>query len=318
MAKSKISREERMSEIQDKLLAGIKEIYESGKWAEYIAVMSKFPSYSINNCILIASQCPQASYVCGYKKWGEFNRNVVKGATGIMIIAPVKKKVDVEEPKYDENNHPVLKADGTQATETVTREFNSFRPCYVFDLSQTEGESLPSLVTRLEDSVDDYVRLKEALIAVSPVPITFEDVPGEANGYFSPTQMRIVVQEGMPELQTIKTMLHEIGHATLGHGGKEDKWDRETHEVQAESIAYWVSGMLNLDTSDYSFGYISGWSKDREMSELKENLELIKNTANDLTTRIDEQLLKMSQTESMDKVAEHCEETLTPVKKKAR
>lgn len=252
MAKSKISREERMSEIQDKLLAGIKEIYESRKWAEYIAVMSKFPSYSINNCILIASQCPQASYVCGYKKWGEFNRNVVKGATGIMIIAPVKKKVDVEELKYDENNHPVLKADGTQVTEIVTREFNSFRPCYVFDLSQTEGEPLPSLVTRLEDSVDDYVRLKEALIAVSPVPITFEDVPGEANGYFSPTQMRIVVQEGMSELQTIKTMLHEIGHATLGHGGKEDKWDRETHEVQAESIAYWVSGMLNLDTSDYS------------------------------------------------------------------
>lgn len=318
MAKSKISREERMSEIQDKLLAGIKEIYESGKWAEYIAVMSKFPSYSVNNCILIASQCPAASYVCGYKKWGEFNRNVVKGATGIMIIAPVKKKVDVEEPKFDENNHPVLKADGTQATETVTREFNSFRPCYVFDLSQTEGEPLPSLVTRLEDSVDDYARLKEALIAVSPVPITFEDVPGEANGYFSPTQMRIVVQEGMPELQTIKTMLHEIGHATLGHGGKEDKWDRETHEVQAESIAYWVSGMLNLDTSDYSFGYISGWSKDREMSELKENLELIKNTANDLATRIDEQLLKMSQTESTDKVAEHCEEDLAPVKKKAR
>lgn len=199
MAKPKVSREERMSEIQEKLLAGIKEIYESGKWAEYISVMSKFPNYSINNCILIASQCPQASYVCGYKKWEEFNRNVVKGATGIMIIAPVKRKVDVEELKYDADNHPVLNADGTQSTETVTREFNSFRPCYVFDLSQTEGEPLPSLVNHLEDSVEEFEKLKEVLMAVSPVPIFFEEVPGDANGFFSPSEMRIVVQEGMAD-----------------------------------------------------------------------------------------------------------------------
>ena len=300
MAKSKVSREERMSEIQEKLLSGIKEIYESGRWAEYISVMSKFPNYSINNCILIASQCPQASYVCGYKKWGEFNRNVVKGSTGIMIIAPVKRKVDVEELKYDANNHPILNEDGSQASETVTREFNSFRSCYVFDLSQTEGEPLPSLVNRLEDSVEDYELLKEALLHISPVPITFQDIPGDANGFFSPKDMLIAVQEGMPELQTIKTMLHEIGHATLGHGGKDDKWDKETHEVQAESVAYWVSGMLNLDTSDYSFGYITGWSKDREMTELKENLDLIKNTANDLVTKIDDELVRLC-SESMDK-----------------
>jgi len=323
VAKGKVSREERMSEIQDKLLSGIKEIYESGKWAEYISVMSKFPNYSINNCILIASQCPQASYVCGYKKWEEFNRNVVKGSTGIMIIAPVKKKVDVEEPKYDANHHPVLNADGTQASEMVTKEFNSFRPCYVFDLSQTEGEPLPSLVHRLEESVEEFEQLKNALIAISPVPISFEEVPGEANGFFSPSEMRIVIQEGMPELQTIKTMVHEIAHATLGHGSKEDKWDRETHEVQAESICYWTLQMLNgpegkLDTSDYSFGYIAGWSKDKEISELKENLELIKNTANDLVQRIDAELLKQTQSEEEQLAAILEESKSVPARRKTR
>ena len=137
MKKSKSNREEKMSEIQERLMKGTKEIYESGKWAEYISVMSKFPNYSINNCILIASQCPHASYVCGYKKWNEFNRNVVKGESGIMIFAPIKGKVEVEEPKFDERNQPVLNDDGIQSTERVTREYKSFRPCYVFDLNVT-------------------------------------------------------------------------------------------------------------------------------------------------------------------------------------
>lgn len=182
MKKSKSNREEKMSEIQGRLMKGTKEIYESGKWAEYISVMSKFPNYSINNCILIASQCPHASYVCGYKKWNEFNRNVVKGESGIMIFAPIKGKVEVEEPKFDERNQPVLNDDGTQSTERVTREYKSFRPCYVFDLSQTEGDLLPSLTTRLEAGVEDYEKLKEVLISISPVPVSFEEVPGSASG----------------------------------------------------------------------------------------------------------------------------------------
>lgn len=197
MKKSKSNREEKMSEIQERLMNGTKEIYESGKWAEYISVMSKFPNYSINNCILIASQCPHASYVCGYKKWNEFNRNVVKGESGIMIFAPIKGKVEVEEPKFDERNQPVLNDDGTQSTERVTREYKSFRPCYVFDLSQTEGDPLPSLTTRLEAGVEDYEKLKEVLISISPVPVSFEEVPGSANGFYSPSEMRIVVQEGI-------------------------------------------------------------------------------------------------------------------------
>lgn len=316
MRKYKSNREEKMSEIQERLMAGTKEIYESGKWAEYISVMSKFPHYSINNCILIASQCPHASYVCGYKKWNEFNRNVLKGESGIMIFAPIKGKVETEEPKFDENAKPVLNEDGTQQSEKVTREYKTFRPCYVFDLSQTEGDPLPTLATRLEESVEDYETLKNILVSVSPVPISFEEVPGEANGFYSPTEMRIVVQDGMPELQTIKTMLHEIAHATYGHGGKDDKWDKESREIQAESTAFWVAGMLGLDTGDYSFGYITGWSKDREVSELKENLELIKNTANDLVTKIEEKLKECEQEKEKEIVM--AEETELAHRKKTR
>lgn len=316
MKKYKSNREEKMSEIQERLMAGTKEIYESGKWAEYISVMSKFPHYSINNCILIASQCPHASYVCGYKKWNEFNRNVVKGESGIMIFAPINGKVETEEPKFDENARPVLNEDGTQQSEKVTREYKTFRPCYVFDLSQTEGDPLPTLATRLEESVEDYEMLKNILVSVSPVPVSFEEVPGEANGFYSPTEMRIVVQDGMPELQTIKTMLHEIAHATYGHGGKDDKWDKESREIQAESTAFWVAGMLGLDTGDYSFGYITGWSKDREVSELKENLELIKNTANDLVTKIEEKLKECEQEKEKETVI--AEETESAHRKKSR
>lgn len=289
-----------MSALQEKLMSGVKEIYESGKWAEYIAVMSRFPHYSINNCILIASQCPEASYVCGYKKWNEFNRNVVKGESGIMIFAPIKGKVQVEEPIYDANNHPVLNEDGTQAKEKVEREYKSFRPCYVFDVSQTEGDPLPALANQLNDGVEDFEKLKDALMAVSPVPISFEDIPGSANGYYAPQAGKIVVQSDMSQLQTIKTMIHEIAHATLGHGGEDDKWDKESKEVQAESTAFWVAGMLGLDTSDYSFGYIAGWSKDREITELKENLDLIKRTADGLVSKVDDYLKQ--QTEEKDQV----------------
>lgn len=289
-----------MSALQEKLMSGVKEIYESGKWAEYIAVMSRFPHYSINNCILIASQCPEASYVCGYKKWNEFNRNVVKGESGIMIFAPIKGKVQVEEPIYDANNHPVLNEDGTQAKEKVEREYKSFRPCYVFDVSQTEGDPLPTLANQLNDGVEDFEKLKDALMAVSPVPISFEDIPGSANGYYAPQSGKIVVQSDMSQLQTIKTMIHEIAHATLGHGGEDDKWDKESKEVQAESTAFWVAGMLGLDTSDYSFGYIAGWSKDREITELKENLDLIKRTADGLVSKVDDYLKQ--QTEEKDQV----------------
>lgn len=282
-----------MSEIQQKLESGVRDIFESEKYKKYITTMSRFPSYSINNCILIVSQCPDASFVCGYRKWQtDFNRVVNRNEHGIMIIAPVKYKADVEELVYDENSHPVVDAKGNQITEKVEREFQAFRPVYVFDIQQTTGEPLPTLANLLECSVDGYEQMKDALISISPVPVSFETIDRGANGYFSPSGQCIAIKSGMPQLQTIKTLIHEIAHAELGHGGKEDKWDRESKEVMAESVAYWVSQMLNLDTSDYSFGYISGWSKTRDVTELKENLELIKSTADKISADLQKELVK--------------------------
>lgn len=293
MKKERESREEKMDKIQEQLVQSVREIFESEKYAEYLSTMAKFPNYSINNCILIASQCPTASYVCGYKKWQtDFNRFVNKNEHGIMIIAPVKYKADVEELVYDNDKHPVIDVNGNQKKETVTREFKSFRPVYVFDLQQTSGDPLPTLATLLDEAVDDYEQLKDVLETISPVPVTYEPIPGGANGFFSPSEQRIVVKEDLPELQTIKTLIHEISHATLGHGGEEDKWDRKSKEVQAESVALWVTSMLNLDCSNYSLGYIAGWSSDKEVPELKENLELIKSTADQISSSIEAELQK--------------------------
>lgn len=310
MSRERVSREERMSQIQEKLEAGVREIFDSEKYKDYISTMAKFPHYSINNCILIVSQCPEASHVCGYKKWQtDFNRVVNRNEHGIMIIAPMTYKADVEEAVFDSENHPVLDSNGKQVTETVTREFQGFRPAYVFDVSQTSGDPLPTLATMLSGGVEDFENMKDILIAISPVPISFEKITGGANGYFSPATQSIVVKEGMSELQTIKTMIHEIAHATLGHGGKDDKWDRETKEVQAESVAYWVTQMMGLDTSDYSFGYISGWSKDREVTELKENLDLIKTTADKISADLERELLKsIEQTEDLKPGVEQVEQ----------
>lgn len=291
-----------MSLVQEKLENGVREIFESEKYKEYIETMSRFPRYSINNCILIASQKPDASLVCGFRKWqDDFNRAVLKGEKGIMILAPVKRKADVEEQVFDEENRPKIDENGSPVKEKVTREYQSFRPVYVFDVSQTDGDPIPSLATQLSEDVDSFESMKRMLMEISPVPISFEKIDSGANGYFSPSSQQIVVKENLPQLQTIKTMIHEIAHATLGHGGKEDKWDRETKEVQAESVAYWVTQMIGLDTSDYSFGYISGWSKDKEVSELKENLDLIKTTADKITSQIEEKLQEMKQEETEQK-----------------
>lgn len=306
MNKSKLNREEKMSLIQEKLETGVREIFESEKYKEYIATMARFPHYSINNCILIASQCPTASLVCGYKKWQtDFNRTVNKNEHGIMIIAPVKYKANVEELMYDENSKPVLDENGKQKTETVKKEFQSFRPVYVFDVQQTSGEPVPTLVTMLDEGVEGYEQLKKALISISPVSVSFEAIDGSANGFYSPTEQRIVVREGMPELQTIKTLIHEIGHAELKHGSKEDKFDRNTKEVQAESVAFWVAAMIGngLDTSEYSFGYISGWSKDKSVTELKESLDLIKETADRISKNLENALVECQKEENTEMIA---------------
>lgn len=303
------TREEKMSAIQKKLEDGVRAIFTSEKYQEYISAMSKFPRYSINNCILIASQLPEASLVCGFRKWQtEFNRTVNKGEHGIMILAPIKGKTEVVEEVFDENNKAVVDENGNQKTEKVTREYQTFRPVYVFDVSQTSGDPLPTLASELNETVDSFEEMKSVLISISPVPVSFETINGGANGYYSPTAGKIVIDERLPQLQMLKTMVHEIAHATLGHGSKEDKWDRQTKEVQAESVAYWVTQMIGLDTSDYSFGYISGWSKDKEVSELKESLDVIKQTADKLSSSIEEKIRELKkERESLPMVSEEKE-----------
>ena len=313
------TREEKMSAIQKKLEDGVRAIFTSEKYQEYISAMSKFPRYSINNCILIASQLPEASLVCGFRKWQtEFNRTVNKGEHGIMILAPIKGKTEVVEEVFDENNKAVVDENGNQKTEKVTREYQTFRPVYVFDVSQTSGDPLPTLASELNETVDSFEEMKSVLISISPVPVSFETINGGANGYYSPTAGKIVIDERLPQLQMLKTMVHEIAHATLGHGSKEDKWDRQTKEVQAESVAYWVTQMIGLDTSDYSFGYISGWSKDKEVSELKESLDVIKQTADKLSSSIEEKIRELrKERESFPMVSEEKEPYIpTPHKKR--
>lgn len=312
------TREEKMSAIQKKLDDGVRAIFTSEKYQEYISAMSKFPRYSINNCILIASQLPEASLVCGFRKWQtEFNRTVNKGEHGIMILAPIKGKTEVVEEVFDENNKAVVDENGNQKTEKVTREYQTFRPVYVFDVSQTSGDPLPTLASELNETVDSFEEMKGVLISISPVPVSFETINGGANGYYSPTAGKIVIDERLPQLQMLKTMVHEIAHATLGHGSKEDKWDRQTKEVQAESVAYWVTQMIGLDTSDYSFGYISGWSKDKEVSELKESLDVIKQTADKISSSIEEKIKEMrKERESLPMVSEEKEPYVPTLHKK--
>ena len=315
----RLTREEKMSTIQKKLEDGVRAIFTSEKYQEYISAMSKFPRYSINNCILIASQLPEASLVCGFRKWQtEFNRTVNKGEHGIMILAPIKGKTEVLEEVFDENNKAVVDENGNQKTEKVTREYQTFRPVYVFDVSQTSGDPLPTLASELNEAVDSFEEMKSVLISISPAPVSFETINGGANGYYSPTAGKIVIDERLPQLQMLKTMIHEIAHATLGHGSKEDIWDRQTKEVQAESVAYWVTQMIGLDTSDYSFGYISGWSKDKDVSELKESLDVIKQTADKISSSIEEKIKELrNKREALPMVSEE-KEPYVPVSHKKR
>lgn len=256
-----------IKEITEKLEKGVKDVFESDKYKEYLDFMCKFHTYSVNNIMLIMLQKPEASLVAGYKAWQtKFGRQVRKGEKGITIIRPCPHKKEVED---EEGN------------VTETKFWTTFSTCKVFDVSQTEGADLPSgCVTKLTGEVDDFEELVEKLRKVSPVEVDFEDIKGEANGFFSPVEQRIAIQEGMSEQQTIKTMVHEIAHSMLHDKDcEESEADRNTREVQAESVAYTVCNMLGLDTSDYSFGYVAGWSKGKEAKELSESMEIIRKTA---------------------------------------
>ena len=297
MAESKSAQQVR--EITDKLEQGIKELFESERFKEYLRTMSKFYHYSFSNTLLIAMQKPEATYVAGYTSWQRnFDRQVMKGEKGIKILAPAPYKAKEEREKIDPSTQkPILDADGKPVTETVEVMRPAFKVVSVFDISQTDGKELPDIIVdELSGSVENYAAFFEALKQESPVPIAFEDIPGGAKGYFSPLESRIAIQEGMSEIQTVKTAIHEIAHAKL-HAihpdektAPEDKKDRHTKEVEAESVAYTVCQRYGIETSDYSFGYIAGWSSDKETKELKGSLETIRKTAAEMIDSIDAKL----------------------------
>ena len=291
---------DRMKEITDRLETGIQELFESERYKAYLTSMAKFHSYSFNNTLLIAMQGGQL--VAGYNKWrDDFHRNVKKGEKAIKILAPAPFKAKKEVPRLDAQGKPVTGKDGKPVTEVQEIQVPAFKIVSVFDVSQTEGEPLPSIGTEeLTGSVEQYEDFFKVLEQASPVPMAFEDIPGGSHGYYHLMEKRIAIQEGMSELQTLKTAIHEIAHAKLHAIDPEapameqtDRPDSRTREVQAESVAYAVCQHYGLDTSDYSFGYVAGWSSGKELKELKASLETIRATAHELITTIDSRLAEL-------------------------
>ena len=311
-----------MKEITDRLEAGIQALFESEQYKAYLTAMSKFHNYSFNNTLLIAMQKPDASLVAGFGKWrDDFERHVKKGEKGIKILAPSPYKVKKQMEKIDPaTQKPVIGADGKPVTEEREIEIPVFRVVTVFDVSQTEGKEIPDIaVSELTGSVEQYQDFFAALEKASPVPIAFENIEGGAHGYYHLEEKRIAIDEGMSELQTLKTAIHEIAHAKLHAIDKDtpateqaDRSDRRTREVQAESVAYAVCQHYGLDTSDYSFGYVAGWSSGRELSELKASLETIRKAANELIIDIDGHLAQLQQEREAKQEAEQPQEQQTP------
>ena len=304
---------QKVKEITDRLEEGLKELFEGEKYKSYLNTMSKFHNYSANNIQLIEMQCPGATYVAGYKAWQRnFERHVNKGERGIRILAPAPYKIKEEQEKIDPvTNEPVLDRDGMPVMEEVEIKIPAFRVVTVFDYSQTDGKELPGLgVNELHGDVERYRDFMEALERVSPVPIRYEEMEGDRKGYFIDLSRPIAIKEGMSEAQTAKTGVHEVAHAKLHareieHETGFDK-DRETKEVEAESVAYTVCQHFGIDTSDYSFGYIAGWSSGKEMPELKSSLDTIRRTSSELIKGIEAQLLEIEK----ERAAEQSQEDI--------
>ena len=291
------NQKDRLKEITDRLEQGILEVFESERYKEYLRVMSKFHHYSFNNTMLIALQKPDASLIAGFSAWkNTHGRTVKKGEKGIRIIAPAPFKVKQEMEKLDpKTNMPLVGADGNAITEEKEITIPAYKVVSVFDVSQTEGKELPSIgVDELTGDVSQYEDFFTALKKASPVPIALEHIEGSAHGYYHLAEKRIAIDDNMSELQTLKTAIHEIAHAKLHdidlNAPKEEKKNhpnQRTREVEAESIAYTVCQHYGLDTSDYSFGYVAGWSSGKELSELKGSLETIRLAASELIDSID-------------------------------
>ena len=304
---------EKLKEITDRLEQGITELFDSERYKEYLKVMSKFHNYSFRNTVLIAMQKPDASLLAGFSAWkNNFERNVMRGQKGIKIIAPSPYKIKQEMQKIDPHTQkPIIGKDGKPVTEEKEVTIPAYKVVSVFDVSQTEGKELPDIaVDELTGDVDRYKDFFAALEKTSPVPIAFENIEGGSHGYYHLEDKRIAINEGMSELQTLKTAIHEIAHAKLHdidlNAPKDEQQphvDRRTREVEAESVAYTVCQHYGLDTSDYSFGYVAGWSSGRELSELKSSLETIRSAAAEIINSIDENLAELQKAQDKEQTA---------------
>ena len=293
MAEKQSSRD-RLKEITASIEDGIKELFQSESYAQYLQTMSRFHHYSVNNQVLIHMQKPDATLVAGFNKWkNQFGRNVIKGEHGIKIIAPTPFKKKIEQEKLDPDTQlPMLDADGKIITEEKTIQIPMYKPVTVFDVSQTEGRPLPQLAHDLSGNVANYDVFMEALRRSSPVPISIEVMGVGMDGYFDLEHQDIAIRKGMSEVQTVSAVIHEMAHALLHNRTKDTEektpeLSRSTEEVQAESISYAVCAYYGIATGDNSFGYIASWSKDKTLPELRESLEVISKTADGLINDID-------------------------------
>lgn len=266
-------RRQQIAEISQMLTDGVKEVFSSGRYAEWLNTMTKFHTYSLRNQMLIFLQNPNASYVAGFNKWKELGRSVDKGEHGIRILAPAPYKTK-ELLTHDENGELLKPPHETEVTHMA------FKPAYVFDISQTHGRELPELTHNLEGEVRDFESIFKAIEAFSPYPISFEQIGNGANGYCDHSGKRIVIREGLSQEQTVKTAIHELAHGIMHT--PDVKRDRTLFEVQAESVAYIVCRHFGINTSQYSFGYVAGWAQDKELKALTNSLEEIKDIANEL------------------------------------
>ena len=291
---------QRVQELTDKLEQGLQDLFNSDSYRNYLSTMSKFHNYSFNNTLLIAMQKPDATLVAGYKAWQKnFERHVNKGEKAIRILAPAPYKIKEERDKIDPvTQELLLDKDGNPQKEEVEITIPAFRAVSVFDLSQTDGKPIPELTAKeLLSDVEGYQDMIRAVEAISPVPIELEEIAGDSKGYYDREAKRIAVQENMSESQTLKTMIHEVAHSKLHskevERDEQKRKDRNTKEVEAESVAYTVCQHFGIDTSDYSFGYIAGWSSGRDTKELRSSMDTIRRTASELITGIEEQLQEL-------------------------
>ena len=317
MAENKPTNRERLREITDGIEQDIKELFESEKYMRYLSVMSRFHRYSVNNTMLIYMQKPEATLVAGYNKWkNQFERHVKKGERGITIIAPTPYKKKIEEQKLDpDTNAPILDKDGKVITEEKEIEIPMFRPVKVFDVSQTDGKPLPELASALSGNVQNYEIFMEALRRAAPVPIAFEAMAADMDGYFSAAEQRIAIRQGMSEVQTVSATVHEIAHSKLHDHKKQENEEveeaksRRTEEVEAESISYAVCQYYGIQTGENSFGYIASWSQGKELKELRASLETINKTSCELISDIDRYYKEICKERGIDLTAKEEMET---------